>query len=54
MLKTILKGELDHKEEFVPLLEEEQSYRDSFEIGVAKLIVPGRKLMKAKVKNILV
>lgn len=26
-LKTILKGELDHKEEFVPLFEEEQSYR---------------------------
>ena len=26
-LKTIWKGELDHKEEFVPLFEEEQSYR---------------------------
>lgn len=26
-LKTILKGELDHKEEFLPLFEEEESYR---------------------------
>lgn len=49
-LKTILKGELDHKEEFV----RRTILPDSFEIGMAKLIVPGRKLMKAKVKNILV
>ena len=37
--------------EFLPLFEEEQSY---FKIGMAKLFVLGRKLMKAKVKNILV